>query len=100
MIPQEMLRIPAIKNQLEVIGITDPKRYIDKKISYIPNATHADIHKAGWNPEWKAWLIKNPKFTQRLLQKKIKLMMQKYNIPRATRNHVRRYGKNSKGCGG
>ncbi|WP_438282159.1 RHS repeat-associated core domain-containing protein [Pseudomonas alabamensis] len=100
MIPQEMLRMPAVKNQMKAAGIADPKRYIDKQISYIPNATHADIHKAGWNPEWKAWFGENPKFTQRDLQKQIRVMMQKYNVPKATRNHIRRYGKNSKNCGG
>ncbi|CAG8865801.1 hypothetical protein PS627_01720 [Pseudomonas fluorescens] len=100
MIPQEMLKVPAIRAQMQAAGIANPRRYIDRQISYIPNATHADIHKAGWNSEWKRWFRKNPKFTQRDLQKQIKTMMRNYNVPKATRNHVRRYGKNGKNCGG
>jgi hypothetical protein len=50
---------------MKAAGIADPKRYMDNPISYIPNATHGDIHKAGWSPEWKAWRGENPKFTQR-----------------------------------
>ncbi|NIE75307.1 type IV secretion protein Rhs [Pantoea sp. Ap-967] len=100
MIPQEMWRDRDFRNQMKTAGIKNPKRYIDKQISRIPNAFHADLHSKGWNSDWEAWHQNNRNFTQKDLQKQIKVMMRKYNVPKATRNHVRRYGKNGKGCGG
>ncbi|WP_428851128.1 DUF2380 domain-containing protein [Pseudomonas alabamensis] len=98
--PQEMLDEPGFFDRIQAAGISKPKRYIDKQIARIPHAFHADIHKKGWNDDWKTWFRYNKKFTTKDLQKQIKLMMQKYNIPKATRNLIRRYGKNGKRCGG
>ena len=50
MIPQEMLKNNAFENQMKAADINNPRRYIDKQIAYIPNVTHADIHKVDWNP--------------------------------------------------
>lgn len=101
MIPQEMWREDRdFRNQMKAAGIRNPKRYIDQQISRIPNAFHADIHAKGWNEDWKKWFNNNANFTKKDLQKQIKVMMRQYNVPKATRNHVRRYGKNGKGCGG
>jgi hypothetical protein len=85
---------------MKAAGIKSPKHYIDKQTSHIPHAFHADIHKGGWNDEWKNWFKDNTNFTQRDLQRQIRNMMRKYNVPRLTRNYVRRHGKNGKNCGG
>ncbi|MCF1487756.1 DUF6531 domain-containing protein [Pseudomonas sp. AA27] len=99
MIPQEMWRDRDFRTQMKNAGIANPKRYIDQQISRIPNVQHADLHSKGWNKDWETWFGRNRNFTKRDLQKQIKTMMRQYNLPKATRNHVRRYGQNSKSCG-
>ncbi len=78
------------RTQMRAAGIKSPKCYIDKQISHLPHAFHVDIHEGGRSDEWKNWFKDNTNFTQRDVQRQIRNMMRKYNVPRSTRNDVRR----------
>src|SRR5262249_50924535 len=80
--------------RMNEIGVTNPQAYIDRQISITTQAEHAAIHDANWNAAWLKWLDENPAFTLEDIQDNIRLMMKDYDIPRASRNFVRPYGKN------
>ncbi|MBM1198148.1 hypothetical protein GYN02_23635 [Pseudomonas weihenstephanensis] len=96
LIPQAMMKDKAFMAQMKAAGISNPTDYIHRQISRITNTQHIDIHDAGWNKDFKTWFMNNPNFTKKDLQTNIKGMMTKHNLPKSSRNHIRRY--NSK-CG-
>ena len=42
-------------------------------------------------PEWKTWFSNNPNFKLSEILGQIQVMMKQHNIPRATRNYIRKY---------
>jgi RHS repeat-associated protein len=93
-IPQEMLKDKKFVDQMKKAGIKNPKAYIDKQIVRIPATEHDKIHRNGWNPQFKDWFKKNPNFSAADLQKQIKTQMSDHNVAKASRNGVRKYGRN------
>ena len=50
---------------------------------------HDDIHRRGWNQQWKTWFSNNLNFKLSDIIDQIQVMLKQHNIPRATRNYVR-----------
>ncbi|MBC3270243.1 DUF2380 domain-containing protein [Pseudomonas sp. SWRI81] len=92
LIPQAMMKDEAFLAQMKKAGIPDPENYIHRQISRIPNAQHSNIHKSGWNQQWKNWFTENPDFKKSDLQRNIKNMMRQYNIPKSSRTFAKKYG--------
>ena len=91
-IPQAMMNDPAFVAQMKNVGISDPADYIHRQISQIPNAQHSDVHRTGWNEQWKNWFKQNPNFSKSNLQSNIKNMLKQHNIPGSSRNFAKKYG--------
>ena len=92
LIPQAMMKDEAFIAQMKKAGIADPGDYIHRQISRIPNVQHSNIHKNGWNEQWKIWFAKNPDFKKSDLQRHTKAMMKQYNIPKTSRQFSKKYG--------
>ncbi|WP_416841215.1 toxin TcdB middle/N-terminal domain-containing protein [Haloferax sp. DFSO52] len=93
LIPRALLRRNKIFRRRMNQLVRNPRRYIDQRIARISNREHIDIHRAGWNDDWEAWVEANPNFTLSELNAFIKEMMRNYNVPRNSRNWVRSYGR-------
>ena len=96
-VPQEMLKDEDFVAQLEQCGLKSKKarrQFIDQQIVRIDAKKHDDIHRRGWNQQWKTWFSNNPNFKLSDIMDQIQVMMKQHNIPRATRNYVRKYKRN------
>ncbi|WP_392392666.1 hypothetical protein [Streptococcus timonensis] len=67
---------------------------MDQQIVRIDAKKHDNIHRRGWNQQWKTWFSNNPNFKLSDILDQIQVMMKQHNIPGATRNYIRKYKQN------
>jgi RHS repeat-associated protein len=92
LIPQAMLKDKNFMNRLNAITKGNGIDYLHRQISKIPNELHTFLHKNDWNKQFKNWVQNNPMFTKKDLQKQIKAMMKKFQVPKGSRNFSKKYG--------
>lgn len=92
-----MLKDPNFMKQLKGIGIKDPRGYVHRQTADITELKHKALHKGAgggsWNSDFKGWYRQNPFFTTKELQKELRHLMKKHNVPMSSRSFSRKYGR-------